>query len=138
MPRVSTWFVRSSLVCLALGFTLGALMLAAKGVGRTALIPWLLPVHIELLLVGWMLQLAMGVAQWILPRFGVQGVARGVAPAWMAFAMLNGGVVLVAAAPVFPSLPGMLLAGRTAEVVAGAAFLASVWARVRASGLSAM
>ncbi|HXI35189.1 MAG TPA: hypothetical protein VNH63_13990, partial [Gemmatimonadales bacterium] len=75
---MSVWFVRSALVCLVLGFTLGGVMLAAKGTGDTALIPRLLPIHIELLLVGWMLQLAMGVAQWILPRFGVQGVARGV------------------------------------------------------------
>lgn len=138
MPRVSAWFVRSSLVCLALGFTLGALMLAAKGTRDTGLIPRLLPVHIELLLVGWMLQLAMGVALWILPRFGVQGIARGVASAWIAFALLNVGVVLAATGPVLPYAPGVTFAGRAAEVAAAAAFVASVWARVRASGLSAM
>ena len=130
MPRVSVWFVRSSLVCLLLGFTLGAVMLAAKGTGDGGVIPRLLPIHIELLLVGWMLQLAMGVAQWILPRFGVQGVARGSAPAWIAFAALNIGLALVALGAVLP--------GRALQVVAAGAFVASVWARVRASGLSAM
>ena len=130
MPRVSVWFVRSSLVCLLLGFTLGAVMLAVKGTGGGGVIPWLLPIHIELLLVGWMLQLAMGVAQWILPRFGVQGVGREDGAAWIAFALLNLGVVLVVC--------GVVLAGRAAEVVAAAAFVVSVWARVRASGLSAM
>jgi hypothetical protein len=138
MPRVSVWFVRSALVCLALGFTLGAVMLAAKGTGDTALVPRLLPIHVELLLVGWMLQLAMGVAQWILPRFGVQGVARGVMPAWIAFTALNGGLLLVAVAAVRPGSDALVLAGRGAEVVAAAAFVTSVWARVRASGLSAM
>ena len=138
MPRVSAWFVRSSLVCLALGFTLGAVMLAAKGAGATTVIPRILPLHIELLLVGWMLQLAMGVAQWILPRFGVQGVARGAAPAWVAFAALNTGMVLVAVAALSPDLAVLVLLGRAAEVVAAGAFVASVWARVRASGLSAM
>jgi hypothetical protein len=132
------WFVRSSLVCLLLGFTLGAVMLAAKGVGDATLIPRVLSIHVELLLVGWMLQLAMGVAQWILPRFGVQGVARGGVPAWLAFTLLNAGVVLVAAGAVLPGSPDLVLAGRGAEVGAAAAFVASVWARVRASGLSAM
>ena len=138
MPRVSAWFVRSSLICLALGFTLGAVMLAAKGTGDTGLIPRILPLHIELLLVGWMLQLAMGVAQWILPRFGVQGVARGAAPAWVAFAALNAGMALVALAALSPELTALVFVGRAAEVVAAGAFVASVWARVRASGLSAM
>ena len=54
---------------LALGMTVGALLLFHKGIPlHPALWRWL-PPHLEFLLVGWTLQLAMGVAFWILPRF---------------------------------------------------------------------
>ena len=60
MPRLSIWFIRSALIYLALGFTFGALLLANKGFPIIPEIWRLLPAHIELLLVGWTLQLAMG------------------------------------------------------------------------------
>lgn len=133
MPKVSVWLVRSALVCMVLGFTLGALMLAGKGLVLGVSPGWIagwIPVHVELVLVGWMLQLAMGVALWILPRFGALGPARNSAWAWGAAVLLNGGVLLVVAGAAFP--------GRMLEVGAAVAFGLSVWSRVRASGISAM
>lgn len=62
MPRLSVWFVRSSLVYLFLGFTLGGRMLANKGVLFGDWVWGLLEAHMEFLLLGWMVQLAMGVA----------------------------------------------------------------------------
>ncbi|HKV70288.1 MAG TPA: hypothetical protein VJN62_03530 [Gemmatimonadales bacterium] len=130
MPRVSVWLVRAALVYLLLGFTLGAVMLAGKGLGHSAWIAAWIPVHVELVLVGWTLQLAMGVALWILPRFGAFGPARQVAWAWAAGGLLNTGVVLVVIGAPFP--------GRVLELGAAVAFGLSVWTRVRASGISAM
>jgi hypothetical protein len=140
MPRVSVWFVRMSLIALLLGVTSGAVILGAKGVGATEAVMFLLPAHIELVLVGWMLQLAMGVAQWILPRFGARGPARGSQAAWIAFGALNMGVLcLVATAMASGALAqGLRWGGRVAEAAAVGAFLTSVWSRVRASGISAM
>lgn len=126
MPRVSVWFVRASLCHLVAGFALGALMLASKGV---AVIPagiWALrAVHIEMLLVGWMIQLVMGVAVWIFPRMGLRRAPqRSAATAWLAFALLNSGVLLA-------SLGGTLfVAGRLLEVAAAASFVAHLWGRV--------
>ncbi|HLV45033.1 MAG TPA: hypothetical protein VKY39_08745, partial [Aggregatilineales bacterium] len=62
MPRLSVWMVRASLLYLGLGFTFGALMLANKGVPLHPRLWALLPLHAEMLLVGWAIQLAMGVA----------------------------------------------------------------------------
>lgn len=141
MPRASRWFIRASLVNLALGFTLGALLLCNKAVGLTPELTRLLPAHIEFLLVGWVIQLVMGVATWILPRFAVPSSAYGsAAVAWVAFGLLNAGVWLAAAGPVAAGrLGGVLpLLGRLAEAAAAVAFAANVWARVRASGLSPM
>ena len=86
MPRLSVWFLRASMLYLAAGFTFGALMLANKAI---PFLPWLWrlrPIHVEILLVGWIAQFAMGVAFWMLPRFHS---SRGdVRPAWAAFFLL--------------------------------------------------
>jgi len=96
VPRLSCCFIRASLAYLVAGFTLGALMLTLKavvryeGVGLLMMTP-----HVEFLLIGWTVQLTMGVAFWILPRFE-GGTSRGaVGYAWLAFVLLNAGVIFV-------------------------------------------
>lgn len=140
VPTVSVWCVRMSLIALLLGMTIGAVILGAKGVGSAGTVMFLLPAHIELVLVGWMLQLVMGVAQWILPRFGARGLARGNQWAWLAFAAINLGVLCVVAAVPARGVAAQILrwGGKVLETAAVGAFLASVWSRVRASGISAM
>ena len=131
MPRVSAWFVRASLLHLVAGFCIGALLLASKGIGL-GFDPWSLrPIHVEMLLVGWMIQLVMGVAIWIFPRFVLRRApARSAVTAWLAFALINSGVVLV-------GLGGMLLAaGRMMEIGAAASFAVHLWGRVSPAGLS--
>ena len=139
MPRAARWLIRLSLVYLALGFTLGALLLFNKGIPLVPGVPRLLPAHIEFLLVGWLIQLVMGVATWIFPRFGVPRSAYGSeAASWVAFALLNGGVWLVAVGTVRAAGPGDMwpLIGRLAEVTGALLFALNIWRRVRASGLS--
>ncbi len=133
MPRLSTWFIKASLIYLATGFTLGALMLVNKGLRLDPAFWRLLPVHIELLLTGWIVQLAMGVAFWILPRF--QSSRGDVRPAWAAFALLNGGLLLVAAGTLLGAPGWIALAGRLAEVAAVAAFALNAWPRVKPIGV---
>ena len=130
MPRISIWFLRAALVYLALGFTVGALLLWNKGLAIHPAIPRVLPAHMEFLLVGWTIQLVMGVALWIFPRFGASTAAKRDGLGWTAFILLNGGVWIVVA--------GLPLVGRSVEVAAAAVFAAHVWTRVRASGLSPM
>jgi hypothetical protein len=141
MPRVSRWFIRASLVYLALGFTLGAILLFNKGIPLAPAVTRLLPAHIEFLLVGWVIQLVMGVATWIFPRFGVPHSVHGSeAAAWLAFGLVNAGVWLAAVGPLASGRMGdvLPLIGRLAEAAAAAVFAANIWARVRASGLSPM
>ena len=96
MPRLSVWFVRCSLAYLLLGFTLGGLMLANKGIPFAAWAWRLLVPHMEFLLLGWMVQLAMGVAFWILPRFS-SGAPRGnEVLIYSTFVVLNLGIWIVA------------------------------------------
>jgi hypothetical protein len=138
MPLVSVWFVRAALLYLGAGFTLGALLLANKGSGFAPDLWRWLPVHFELLLIGWFVQLVMGVAYWIFPRFGMTKAARGrESLAWLALALLNGGVGL-ACVGLLRERPSLVVAGRVAEVLAAATMAMNVWSRTRASGISPM
>ena len=129
MPRLSRWFIRASLIYLALGFTFGALMLFNKGVLLSVWLWQLLPAHIEFLLLGWTVQLAMGVAFWILPRFGS---ARGnEKAAWAAFIFLNAGVWMAGIGRLMGIPDSMVIIGRAAEAGAAIAFAIHAWPRVK-------
>ena len=134
MPRLSVWFIRASLIYLLAGFTLGALMLAQKGISYFPLIMIVLPVHMEFLLVGWLVQLAMGVAFWIFPRFGLGNPhARGnVKLIWTSFFLLNAGVLIVALE--LWITPAYLI-GRALEVGAVIIYAAGLWRRVKPHGV---
>ncbi len=133
MPRLSVWFIRCALINLALGFTFGALMLWNKGLPLHPLVWRLLPAHIEFLLIGWLVQLAMGVAYWILPRFQAERGRGGFA--WAAFWLLNGGVWLAGLSPLASAGAAVALAGRLAEAGAAAAFAVHAWPRVKPPGV---
>ena len=130
MPRLSVWFIHCSFIYLFLGFTLGSLLLANKGI---SLAPWiwsLLPAHMEFLLLGWMAQLAMGVAFWILPRFS-SGRPRGREPViYGAFLALNAGIWLIAAQP-YIAITWLALSGRVLEALSGFLFLFGSWQRIK-------
>jgi hypothetical protein len=129
MPRLSRLFLRAALVSLAAGYGLGALVLAAKGLGGPAWAWRLLPWHMELLLVGWSVQLAMGVAFWILPRFQYsRGDPR---PAWAALGLLNAGALLIGVGAALGAPPWLPWAGRGLEAAAVLAFARHAWARVK-------
>ncbi len=131
MPRLSCWFIRASLLYLAVGFTLGALLLVHKGIPLHPALWRVLAPHLECVLLGWTLQLAMGVAFWILPRFP-EGPERGnEALAWWAIGLLNTGVGLVGVGWML-GLPGWIpLLGRVGETAAAMAFAAHAWPRVK-------
>jgi hypothetical protein len=131
VPAPSVWLVRAALAHLVGGATLGALLLTHKA---APLVPWLWrlrALHGEVLLFGWLVQLAMGVAFWILPRIDR---SRGdVRPVWLAMALLNAGLWLTGVGTATGS-PISVLAGRLAELAAVAAFARHAWPRVRAAG----
>lgn len=130
MPRLSVYFVRASLIYLLLGFTFGGLMLANKGVMISPMIFALLPLHIEFAFVGWMVQLTMGIAFWILPRFS-HGTPRGNEQlSWLAFLLINAGLFFV----LLQSLSAnewLSPAGRILEALSLAVFAIGNWKRIK-------
>jgi hypothetical protein len=93
MTRLSAWTVRAALLYLGAGFLIGAVMLFEKGVPLQLAALRLLPMHVEFVLIGWTLQLAMGVAFWILPRFSREPRYGNQRYGWIAVALLNMGVL---------------------------------------------
>lgn len=133
MPTLSRYFIRSALLCLAVGFTFGGLILSAKGGAVDARVWAWLPMHITLLLNGWLVQLSMGVAYWILPRIhvGERGRQRW---AWGGFIVFQIGLALALLSGISLWEPemGKLLAPAVVMQAAGVAlFAVHAWPRIR-------
>ncbi len=133
MPYLSRLFVRSALMCLAVGFSIGGLILAAKGgVGDARVWAWL-PSHIILLLFGWLVQLAIGVAYWILPR--VWETDRGRPGwAWSSFWLMQAGIALTLITLLrlwIPWTRSLLAPGVLAQTLSVLAFAVHIWPRIK-------
>ena len=106
MPTLSRYFVRSALLCLGIGFTIGGLILAAKGgAGDPRVWGWL-PAHILLLLDGWLVQLSLGVAYWILPRVHISERGRRTW-AWSSFIVFQIGILFTLVSLLSPWWPSV-------------------------------
>ena len=139
LPRESRLFVKTSLVALALAFGWGAVMAIGESLGAT--FPALWPVeHAHLAFVGWLVNLVIGIALWMLPldRARYPETAgrypRGVP--YAIWGLLNGGLALrILAEPALASGPAAraaLAVGSLAQVAAVVAFAVVAWHRVRA------
>ncbi len=130
MPRLSQWMVRVALLYLLLGFTVGALLLTHKGIFLHPLMWSWLPAHIEFLLMGWIVQLAMGVAIWIFPRYWQKPTRPKEDLALAAFLALNLGIWLVVAGSTLRAGRWALVSGRFLEITAMVLFAVHAWHRI--------
>lgn len=136
MPRLSQYFVRSALICLALGFTAGGLILSSKATSAVSALVWLwFPAHITLLMNGWLVQLAIGVAYWILPR--IAGSDRGrIRWAWASFLALQTGLFLAIVSMLeiwWPPAKVAFAPGVLLQATAIPLFIIHAWPRIRAA-----
>ena len=130
MPRLSRWIIRTALLYLWVGITIGALLLAHKGVPlHPALWGWL-PVHIEFMLVGWVVQLVMGVAFWLLPRYWTKPHRPRARLVLLAYLALNAGIWLAAVYDLGWGERPFLLTGRILETSAVLRFAIHAWNRI--------
>ncbi|MDZ7773758.1 MAG: hypothetical protein U5K31_13620 [Balneolaceae bacterium] len=129
MPLVSRIMIRSSLACLMVAVGMGSLLLVHKAWPLHAALWQLLPLHIELALMGWVVQFTLGTAYWMLPRH-LEGPPRGSPRAALGMALLlNGGILLVLLYHLY-TVGWMHVAGRLLETGAVALFIALHWKRV--------
>jgi len=126
MPVLTVWAMRAALAWLVVGFTIGAVMLADKGLGRIGLGAGWLHVHVHALLFGFLVQTIFAVAYWMLPRFGRDRPRTPAAAAAVAMVnlapLLAGG--LLADAPVHAAVA-------LTEATAVAVFVWHAWPRIK-------
>ena len=134
MPLPTVWLVRAALVHLLVGAALGALLLATKaGLGTPPWVARTWPLHSEMMLLGWMVQMTMGVAYWILPKHAHGPVRGGAAPVIVAALLINAGVVGAGLGPAL-GRAGLVVAGRLAELAAVLLFASNAWPRIKEFG----
>jgi hypothetical protein len=141
MPAIARNFVKASFVYFIAAFLLGALMMLDRWLSFSR---WLKVVYLSqlhLLVVGWITQLALGVAYWIFPRFlktqdpQPRGSDR---LAWTAIACLNIGLLLRFFLEPFyfmgprPWLAALLALSGILQATAAIAFAWLIWGRIRA------
>lgn len=131
MPKLSVWMIRAALIYMGLGFLFGAMLLWNKGV---PLAPWvwrLLNPHIELMVLGWTIQLVMGTAFFALPRFSNQANRYGAERlGWWSFALFNAGISTTAAAYWFANTE-LIFIGRVLALLAVILYVVMMWPRVK-------
>jgi hypothetical protein len=132
MPRLTVFMVRAALLHMGVGFSLGAILLWNKGAPFAPQAWRLLNPHIEMLLIGWTLQLAMGVAYWILPRFPGERRYGRAWLGWLALLLINTGVILTAVSHwQGADWNAGLLIGYGFKLTAVAAYVLLMWPRVK-------
>lgn len=138
MDRLSIVMVRCSLIWLVAGVAIGSLMLVDRGVPGDWR-AWMSPSHGHMLFVGWLIQFALGIAYWLMPRKRTSdrplGYHEGLAIAGAV--MLNAGLAMrIVAEPLERTGHAnawtlALLAGSSAlQLGAIALFAGQLWPRI--------
>ncbi len=141
MPIEARCFVKAGLFYLVVTFVAGSVLLTFEALSRP--VPDVFSVvHAHLGTVGWLVNMVIGIALWMLPlnrqRFpATQGRYPGGAVV-ACFALLNGGLLIrIIAEPWFllgakpPLAAALLIAASFAQTIAVVVFVAIAWQRVR-------
>jgi heme/copper-type cytochrome/quinol oxidase subunit 1 len=93
------------------------------------------PAYLHLLVLGWLTQLIFGVAYWMFPRYSAEKPRGSERLGWLAFVLLNLGLVFRAVFEPWHATSGrggaMLVVSAALQLLAGLAFVANTWPRVR-------
>jgi hypothetical protein len=140
MPPIARNFVKAAFVYFIAAFLLGALMMLDRWLNVSR---WLKTVYLSqlhLLVVGWITQLAIGVAYWIFPRLRKEQSPdpRGSDRlAWIVIITLNVGLLMRFLFEPFyfmgpePWLAALVALSGILQAVAAVGFGLLIWARIR-------
>jgi len=130
MPAESRFMIKLSFLYLIVGFVIGTMLIISKAYGVWGFAWQLLPVHIEIMLTGWIIQLTLGTAYWIFPRFLEGSPCGNALYVKIVAGLLNGGIMLICLHHIVEISEYDTVIGRLLEVMAVAVFIGLHWKRV--------
>ncbi|HRI57982.1 MAG TPA: hypothetical protein PK170_12915 [Anaerolineae bacterium] len=137
MPSITRLFVKTSLVYLVAALLAGFLLALRPLLALPALVNGLTPVYFHLFMVGWVTQLIVGVAYWMFPKWSKELPRGHDVLALATYWLLNAGLLLrVVAEPAqtvdaWPGWGWLIVAAALLQWLAGLAFVANTWRRVK-------
>lgn len=137
MPPLARWFIRTALIYLIATLLVGVTLMLRPLTALPAAAGALQPVYFHLLMVGWVTQLIFGMALWMFPKYSAEQPRGSERLGWATYGLLNAGLVLRAIGePLVAVKPGggagwLLAASATLQLLAGWAFVANTWGRVK-------
>ena len=140
MPPLVRYFVKASFVYFVAAFVLGALMMLDRWLPFSRWLRVMYISQLHLLVVGWITQLAIGVAYWMFPRFRKEDDPRprgSDALTWVVLLCLNAGLLLRFIAEPFslmgarPWLAGLVALSGLLQAAAAIGFGLLIWNRIR-------
>lgn len=135
MPPLTRWYIKSAMVCLALGLLLT--VAEAMPARLPAVFAAAGPAAVHLLVVGWVTQMIFGVAYWMFPKHSADQPRGNDLVAILTFVLLNLGLAArVVAEPAHAVNPGVVSAAilpvaALAQWLAGLGFVFNTWPRVK-------
>lgn len=133
MPPITRWFLKAGLVYLVLALGTGV-FLALPNANSTS---GLFPVYFHMLTFGWLTQLIFGIALWMFPKYSIARPRGHEWLGWITLILLNSGLILrIIFEPLHGLVPSSfsswaLVAAALLQWLAGVAFVANTWTRVR-------
>ena len=137
MPRLTRYFIKTALLYLALALVLGVLLAARAAFDLPAEFAALSPVFFHVFMVGWAAQLIFGMLFWMLPKYSKERPRGNETLAWMAYILVNLGLVLrVFGEPLNTlraewNLGWLLTISAVLQLIGGWAFILNAWSRVK-------
>ncbi len=137
MPKLVRYFIKTSMVYLALTLLVGLLLTVRNVFKIPVSVAGLFPVYIHLLVIGWLTQLIFGVAYWMFPKHSREKPRANVALAWAVYILINVGLLMRAIAEPWHAqdsgdASGLLLVlSAILQWLAALFFVINTWGRVK-------
>lgn len=134
MPKITRWFIKAGILYFILGVLL-AIVAELPAINTGA---FLLPVYWHMLVIGWITQVIMGVSIWMFPRKHRNKKKRETVLSWLAFWLLNSGLVLrFLSEPFIPldqnsfAVTSLVLISSVLQVLGIVFYVAEIWPRLQ-------
>ncbi|MGE5222399.1 MAG: hypothetical protein ACM3PY_08180 [Omnitrophica WOR_2 bacterium] len=137
MPVLTRWYIKLALVYFLAALITGFILVAQPVFGWSTAIGALNPVYFHLFMFGWVTQLIFGVIYWMFPKYSLQQPRGNEMLGWTTLILLNVGLLLrvigepLDAIQTGPFWGWTLVISALLQWLAGAAFVANTWSRVK-------